>query len=389
MQLRWMPGPGPTRDLAIAGTTAVLVMVSAALGSIDAGGLAVYDYPLLLSGPALLIFRNRMPRTVLAASLVWLLINSALQPEVGPHVALPALVALFTVVNCGYRGFAVATVLPTLGAAALAEVFQTSGPSGEGLQELLLSMGWFVAAAILGEATRQHGSYVREVERRAAEARRTQEEAALRRAGEERLRIARELHDSLTHAISIIKVQAGVAAHLARKRGEEVPEALVAIQEASGDATRELRATLEVLRRPADEQDDRPGLGRVEALVERTRGAGVPVTVTVRGELGDVAPDTDRAAYRIVQEALTNVTRHADPTTVHVEVSYDVNVVHVAVENDGPRSTTAPPTPGTGLLGMRERASTLGGWVRAEPRPGGGFRVEAELPRSAPAQVST
>ncbi|QVQ54930.1 sensor histidine kinase [Spiractinospora alimapuensis] len=384
-----MPGPGPARELAIVGVSAVLVLVSGALGSIDAGGLAVHDYPLLLSGPALLLFRNRTPRAVLVGALLSLLVNSAVQPEVGPHVALPALVALFTAVNHGYRGFAAAAVLPTIGAAALAEVSQASGPSGDGLQELMLSVGWFVAAGILGEATRQHTAYVREVEGRAAEARRTQEEAALRRAGEERLRIARELHDSLTHAISIIKVQAGVAAHLTRKRGEEVPEALVAIQEASGDATRELRATLEVLRRPADDPDDRPGLGQLEALVERSRGAGVPATVTVRGGADAVSADTDRAAYRIVQEALTNVTRHANPTTVRVEVSYETDVVRVAVENDGPWLGAQPPTPGTGLRGMRERASALGGWVRAEPGPEGGFRVEAELPREAPVEAPT
>ena len=126
---------------------------------------------------------------------------------------------------------------------------------------------------------------------------------------EERLRIARELHDSLTHSISVISVQAGVAVHLARKRGEEVPPALLAIQEAGTDAARELRTTLSVLR--SEEDGDCSGLGQLDSLVARARAAGLPVTVTVTGAERALPPEVDQAAYRIVQEALTNVSRHA------------------------------------------------------------------------------
>jgi signal transduction histidine kinase len=145
--------------------------------------------------------------------------------------------------------------------------------------------------------------HVREVEQRADEAERTKDETAHRRAMEERLRIARELHDSLTHSISVIQVQAGVAVHLARKRGEEVPPALLAIQEAGTDAVRELRATLGVLR--STEDGDGSGLGQLDSLVERARTAGLPVTVTVTGTQRPLPPGVDQAAYRIVQEALT------------------------------------------------------------------------------------
>ena len=126
---------------------------------------------------------------------------------------------------------------------------------------------------------------------------------------EERLRIARELHDSLTHSISVICVQSGVAVHLARKRGEEVSPALLAIQEASADAARELRTTLSVLR--SDEDGDSSGLGQLDKLAARARAAGLPVTVTVSGAERALPPEVDQAAYRIVQEALTNVSRHA------------------------------------------------------------------------------
>src|SRR5215475_11251228 len=141
--------------------------------------------------------------------------------------------------------------------------------------------GWLISAGITMVAAYMWQLHVREVEQRAEEAERTRDQAAQRKAIEERLRIARELHDSLTHSISVVQVQAGVAVHLAGKRGQEVPPALAAIQEASADAARELRATLGVLRR--QERSDGSDLGQLAALLERVRAAGLPVTVTVTG----------------------------------------------------------------------------------------------------------
>ena len=232
--------------------------------------------------------------------------------------------------------------------------------------------------------------HLREVEQRAEEAERTRDEAARRMAMEERLRIARELHDSLTHSISVIQVQAGVAAHLARKRGEEVPAALAAIQEASADASRELRATLGVLR--ASDDSDSSGLRQLEALIARARSAGLPVTVTVAGTERQLAPDVDQAAYRIVQEALTNVTRHAGQACTTVHLQYGPGLLTVQIDDDGAGSTSVgssgaltpqPPTSGMGLIGMRERVSALGGRLDAGPRADGGFRIWAELPARA------
>jgi signal transduction histidine kinase len=228
--------------------------------------------------------------------------------------------------------------------------------------------------------------HVREVEQRADEAERTKDEAAHRRAMEERLRIARELHDSLTHSISVIQVQAGVAVHLARKRGEEVPPALLAIQEAGTDAVRELRATLGVLR--STEDGDGSGLGQLDRLVERARTAGLPVTVTVTGAQRPLPPGVDQAAYRIVQEALTNVSRHAGPARASVHLHYTPETLSVQVVDDGQGTVTpagsGPSGPGLGLAGMRERVSALGGRLQAGPQHDGGFQVRAELPARVP-----
>jgi signal transduction histidine kinase len=245
----------------------------------------------------------------------------------------------------------------------------------------LFFTGWSVAAGITLVAFRNWQARLHEAEQRAIEAERGRDEAARRQAVEERLRIARELHDSLTHSISVIRVQAGVAVHLARKRGEEVPAALQAIEEASSDASRELRATLSVLR----DQDGHTGLDQLPGLVSRASAAGLTVTVTVTGTECQLPADVDWAAYRIVQEALTNVTRHSGQASARVQVGYGAAALTVRVDDEGNGTRGQPLAPGMGITGMRERATSLGGQLQAGPRPGGGFRVQAELPLQAPA----
>jgi signal transduction histidine kinase len=246
--------------------------------------------------------------------------------------------------------------------------------------------GWVISAGVMLVTFRMWQLHLREVEQRAEDAERTRDEAARRRAMEERLRIARELHDSLTHSISVIRVQAGVAVHLARKRGEEVPPALLAIQEAGADAARELRTTLSVLR--SEEDGDRSDLGQLDSLVARARAAGLPVTVTVTGAERALPPEVDQAAYRIVQEALTNVSRHAGPACASVHLHFMPDALAVQVDDDGTGASTSAAHrsagPGLGLIGMRERVTALGGRLHAAPRDGGGFRVHAEFPARAP-----
>src|ERR1700677_1647557 len=202
--------------------------------------------------------------------------------------------------------------------------------------------GWVISAGVMVVASRVWRLHLREVEQRAEEAERTRDEVARRRAVEERLRIARELHDSLTHSISVIQIQAGVAEHLARKRGEDVPPALAAIQEAGADAARELRATLSVLR--STEDSDGSGLGQLESLVARARAAGLPVTVTVDGAQRPLPPEVDQAAYRIVQEALTNVSRHAGHACASVHLHYTPKSLTVQVDDDGKGTGTSTST---------------------------------------------
>jgi signal transduction histidine kinase len=186
----------------------------------------------------------------------------------------------------------------------------------------------------------------------------------------------------------VIQVQAGVAVHLARKRGEDVPPALLAIQEAGADAVRELRATLSVLRR--EEDGDSSRLGHLDSLVARAGGAGLPVTVTVTGVERALPSEVDQAAYRIVQEALTNVGRHAGRACASVHLHYTPDTFSVQVDDDGAGTGTSagaglrPAGTGLGLIGMRERVTALGGRLQAGPRDGGGFQVYAELPARAP-----
>src|ERR1700722_3984629 len=246
--------------------------------------------------------------------------------------------------------------------------------------------GWIISAGVMVVSSRLWQLHLREVEQRAEEAERTRDEAARRKAMQERLRIARELHDSLTHSISVICVQAGVAVHLARQRGEEVPSALLAIQEAGADAARELRTTLSVLR--SEEDGDGSGLRQLDSLVARARAAGLPVTVTVTGAQRPLPPDVDQAAYRIVQEALTNVSRHAGHACASVHLHYTPETLSVQVVDDGQGTVTStgtgPSGPGLGLAGMRERVSALGGRLQAGPQHDGGFQVRAELPARVP-----
>jgi signal transduction histidine kinase len=329
-------------------------------------------------GSVALVAPHRFPRTVLAVAVLAMLAYQLRGYPDGSPV-LPVLVAVYRCIRSGHRVFFAVTALASLavGLGSLPLLPLGDEALRAALEKRLLSFGWVVACA-MGAAMRiQHEAMLAQAEERAAE-------HALRSADEERLRIARELHDTLTHSISVIKVQAGVAVHLAKKRGEEPTSALLAIQEASGDAARELRSTLHVLRN-ADGGAEGVGLERLPELVERARGSGVPATVAVAGERPALPAEVDRAAYRIVQESLTNVARHAGPAaTVGVHVSYAPDKVVVQVDDDGAADPGAPPEPGIGLTGMRERVTALGGALHAAPRPEGGFRVRAELPLRQP-----
>ncbi|WP_435875920.1 sensor histidine kinase [Nonomuraea wenchangensis] len=397
---------GPSaQDALLAGVVAVMLTVNVLVGSPhrDPAGLAI-DLVAVLAGSLALAAWRRAPLLALAGSTAAML-GYAVHAQPGPPAAFPVMISVFGAVRYGHRLLPALAAAVFLGANLAKDLATVTDRSGKDiLQATILLLGWFVASGVAATVTRHRQAYLEQAEQRAAEAERTREEVARRRAGEERLRIARELHDSLTHSISVIKVQAGVAVHLARKRGEEVPAALLAIQEASGDAMRELRATLEVLRddsapppdpapahalapapASASEECVPSGLDRLDDLVRRARSIGLPTTVTVAGARRALPPEVDRAAYRIVQEALTNVSRHAGAAAAQVRVEYADAELVVQVDDDGSASAGEPPVPGTGLRGMRERVSALGGRLRTEPRPEGGFTVHAALPLREPA----
>ncbi|MDO3700171.1 sensor histidine kinase [Micromonospora sp. C28SCA-DRY-2] len=355
-----------------------LLLGNAALAP-DAAPVGALDVALVLVMAAALAVCRRYP--VLALSVVTAtMLALHLRVHAGVSAAFPVLGTVYLAAWRGHRAAAALASVVFLGG-FLARDFSVAPadrPSQQIAERSALLLGWFFAANVAGLVARQRRAYLEQVEQRAIEAERTREEMALRRAGEERLRIARDLHDSLTHSISVIKVQAGIAVHLARKHNEEPSAALLAIQEASGAAMRELRATLDVLRAPSD--GDRIGLARVDELAERTRAAGVPVRVTVTGTPRDLPAEVDQAGYRVIQEALTNVARHAGPATAQVRIEYAPERLAVAVDDDGRASPDRPVTPGVGLRGMRERVTGLGGTLRTAPRDGGGFAVHATFP---------
>jgi signal transduction histidine kinase len=356
-------------DWAIAVGVAAALLVAGLSSQHPATNLDPLGYALLIAGGLALAARRWAPVTVLAVTGLCALGYQAVGFDV-PAVAY--LFAVYAAVRAGHRIVTVAgsvimlAALPIVALASLHDAGEAFAQARDALE-----VAWLIAAGAAGEALRQ-------AERRADEAERTREETARRRANEERLHIARELHDSLTHQISVIKVQAEVAVHLARKRGEQVPEALLAIREAGREAARELRATLEALR--DDDKNPPHGLDHVPDLVQRARTTGLDATLTIEGHRNDVPATVDRTAYRIVQESLTNIARHAAAATASVRIDYRPDALVIRVDDDGKATSDTAPVPGVGLLGMRERVTALGGHLRAAPRSEGGFTVHAELP---------
>ncbi|MEV5339272.1 sensor histidine kinase [Streptomyces sp. NPDC052676] len=336
---------------------------------------------LIALGAAALVLRRRAPRTVLAFTGTVSLVESVTGDPRAP-VAMSAVIALYTVASTTDRpttwriGLLTMTVLT--GAAMLA------GPLPWYAQENLAIFAWTGIGATAGDAVRSRRAFVQAIRERAERAERTREEEARRRVAEERLRIARDLHDVVAHHIALVNVQAGVAAHVMDKRPDQAKEALAHVREASRSALNELRATVGLLRQSGDPEaptEPAPGLDRLDELVSTFRNAGLRVEVA-RADHGTTLPAAvDLAAYRVIQEALTNVQKHAG-TEAKAEVSV-VRVgprIEITVLDDGAGEHPAPEGGGHGLLGMRERVTALRGTLTTGPRYGGGFRVHAILP---------
>ena len=284
-------------------------------------------------------------------------------------------------------------------AAAASSVLVVTGvvtDRGPGLAHLVF-VGWTAAAVFLGDAVRSRRQSVAALEERARHLQQSRDEETRRRVAEERLRIARDLHDSVAHTMATINVQAGAAAHVIERHPGQAKEALRIVQQASREVLEELNALLGLLRVDAGDQADRaptPGLDQLGKLAESTRRAGLEVALDVRRAVAGLPQSVTVAAYRIVQESLTNVVRHAGShaaATVIVEDDGDGGLrVEVVDDGTGP---AAPPAngngsgsgggAGVGLVGMRERAESTGGTLEAGRRPEGGFSVRATWPAAA------
>jgi signal transduction histidine kinase len=387
--------PGRPTDVAVAALTGVLQLgltLGASRNQPDRQPLDLLAFLLLATGPVALLWRWRSPVGVLAVVMASSVLYFALGYPYGP-AWLALIVAFWTAVTGGARRAAWATAFVGLAAyfALAAQLDRVPPPTAA---TIAAHLGWLLLVLTVAEvamAGRQR--------RQAAE--RTRAEEARRRAGEERMRIARELHDVLAHNISLINVQAGVALHLMDEQPGQSRSALVAIKQASNDALGELRSVLDVLRQGDEAPPRSPasGLAHLDSLVAGAEATGLKVRARVEGTPRPLPAGTDLAAYRIVQESLTNVTRHAGPASATVRIAYGAAelVVEVADDGRGPPADDkdsesafgrrpehsdrqARRSAGNGIRGMRERIAALGGELAAGPRPGGGFRVLARLP---------
>jgi signal transduction histidine kinase len=384
---RW--ASGPVRDAILA----VLVTVLLVFGSLGEGypkspsdRIQFRGQPVPHPGATLLLvavaclvlaWRRRWPVAVLAVSAAAVSVYSLLGYVNGASLVAPVL-ALYAVATQVSVRRAVLAAVATL--AALMTATAVNNPfghiSGGGFD---LLPGMVAAALFAGIAVANRRAYVASMLDRA-------EQEGRRRVDEERLRIARELHDVVAHTMATINVQAGVAAHVLSSRPEAAAESLQAIKAASKEGLRELRAILNVLRQAddADPTQPAPGTAQLEPLVAGARRAGLETTFTVTGAPVPLPAAVDLTAYRIVQESLTNAIRHAGPATAAVSLVYHHDEVCIDVTDTGRgQPATAAPTGGHGLVGMRERAAAVGGVVETGPAPAGGYRVAARLPLGA------
>jgi signal transduction histidine kinase len=337
---------------------------------------------LMVLGAAALVLRRRAPKAVLAVTGVLSVIESVTGDPRAP-VAMSAVIALYTVASTTDRPTTWRVGLLTM--TVLTAAAMLAGPLPWYAQENLAIVAWTGIGATAGDAVRSRRAFIQAIRERAERAERTREEEARRRVAEERLRIARDLHDVVAHHIALVNVQAGVAAHVMDKRPDQAKEALGHVREASRSALNELRATVGLLRQSDDPEaptEPAPGLSRLEELAGTFRNAGLPVEVARADADTDLPAAVDLAAYRIIQEALTNAQKHAGPgAKAEVSVVRVGSNIEVTVLDDGSDNAPEPATGGGhGLLGMRERVTALGGTLTTGPRYGRGFRVHAILP---------
>ena len=392
--------PPHRRGAGLAVLTALVQTVGTAIAA--HGQLHTWGYVLLAVSGLALADRHKTPRLTFLTVATLTMVYQALHYPAGPTF-LAFLIAGSALMRAKRSGFAwFFTLVWFVIWFLLVHPAHASDRVGGAIELAAWGLGIGLAAEFVFYAVPQ-------IRQMISEQQRMHQERQRRQITEERLRIAHELHDVLGHHLSLINIQAGVGLHLRDRKPEEAWAALETIKKASAEALREVQAMLHTLR-PTDEATPRapaPGLDRLDELIV---GAGLPVRSAVTGEPRPVPPEVDRAAYRIVQETLTNVRRHAGPTaTAVVALDYRPEELVIQVDDDGGEParrpsgaaglaslaglapsppTPAPAEPGNGINGMRERAKALGGTLVAGPRPEGGWRVRVRLPLPAPAEAA-
>ncbi|WNF31209.1 histidine kinase [Streptomyces sp. C11-1] len=383
--------PPLAADLLVAAVVGVFTAADAAVNDPGYRQADALTWALLVVSLAALACRRRWPVPVAcvtgAACAGW-----ALYGHIGELLNLPVIVALYTVAVLGDRRRTLWTaVVASLASGAVALVVGRDVVNPQGLP--VLEMVWPLVPLLLGEVVRTRRELLAEYAARAVRAEEDREREAARRVREERARVAREVHDILAHTVSAMTVQAGVALDALDTAPEVSRRAMTQVRSSGKEAVRELRATLSVLRE-AESTAPAPRLDQLDELVAGVEAGGVRVSLRRDTGGAGVPAVVEAIAYRIVQEALTNVVRHSAATHAAVSVTRTGPRLSVEVVDDGPPVPPPPDPPGAGaadqgfgLIGMRERAVSVGGSVTYGPDPGGGFRVHAELPAELPPEL--
>lgn len=379
-------------DPVIAVATLALALLGTTSTTVDAThptSLNLLAYVLTVIGFGSLAVRTRAPLLTMALSLTSAALYSAIgYPENGLPIA--AMIALYTVAARTPRKQS----LIAAGIVVVVLVWLTViGAQGLDAAGMVTNLAVFGIAYASGRYVQVRRAYTEQLELRAAEADESRRRDAERAVAEERLRIARELHDVVAHAMSVVAVQSGIAAHVLDQQPDEARTMLDTINTTSREALDEMRRLLGVLRAegdgPAADLAPAPSLGDLGSLVSSLEGTGITVKVTVEGDPVALPSGLDLAAFRITQEALTNVVKHAGPARAEVRIRYGSDDIEIEITDDGrgAGSELGSIGGGHGLVGMRERVELYGGSLSTGPRPGSGYRVTARLPYRAKAAV--
>lgn len=364
--------------LGLAVTLVIALVISADQGGRQDPDTLAYLFACGFGG--LMLARRHFPVVVLVATMLLLFVYYAFgYPAIG--LAVPVSAALYSAAELGHLRAAIIVSLLLIGVSTYFRLLDGQTIAFLLGYELVSTATLMAAAIALGDSTRARRALRAEQEQTARLIAQEHSYRAEQRVQAERVRMARDLHDVIGHSISVIALHAAVAREAIGRDDDEARQALSHIRAASSETLRELRATVKLLRNPATEQLDRTStsLHNLATLIDNAAGHGLTIDLQSHGDLRQLPATVDTAAYRIIQEALTNVIRHAQATWVVLTVTAAEQTLQVQISDNG-STALSPVIPGSGIVGMTERARLLGGTLTAQPQPQGGFVVQATLP---------